>query len=213
MFSLFTPPVGIFYLGKTPRSNKRERVKKMDYEQTLKVVLENGFAGSRLEHTGGGIMVVSIPLPTPLNRYQVAWLNEFGCGVYAQEWDDEALHFFDFEDAPTYTDVLDALEWLEGLEGVTKGEPLSIHEHAPAVLSLALANAIGDHESITYEYPSFWQIVTAKDTYELGDANGVIGWNNQEGTIGGELPNSSEFTAPDVIALAFAKWLETVEGN
>ncbi len=90
---------------------------------------------------------------------------------------------------------------------------ISIHEHAPAVLAEALAEAIGEHESITYEYPAFWQITTAKDVYQLGDANGVIGWNNELGTIGGELEGSDEFTAPEVIAEAFATWLKSVENN
>ena len=49
--------------------------------------------------------------------------------------------------------------------------------------------------------------------YQLGDANGVIGWNNELGTIGGELEGSDEFTAPEVIAQAFAQWLQSVEGN
>jgi hypothetical protein len=89
----------------------------------------------------------------------------------------------------------------------------SIHEHAPAVLAEALAQAIGEHESITYEYPAFWRITTASDVYQLGDANGVIGWNNELGTVGGELPESSEFTAPEVIAQAFASWLKSVETN
>lgn len=88
----------------------------------------------------------------------------------------------------------------------------SIHT-APAGLSKALGRASKRIKAISYEYPGTWLIETAQDTYLLGDAGGEIGWHIESGAIGGELPDSSEFTAPRTIALAFAKWLQKVEGN
>lgn len=85
----------------------------MNYQDTLYLVTEYGYKGARLEHTGGGVMVISAPIPNARNSHRVAWLNEFGLGVYRQAWDQEAEHFYEFENEPTNYDILNALEWLE----------------------------------------------------------------------------------------------------
>lgn len=89
---------------------------------------------------------------------------------------------------------------------------MSIHNN-PATLSKALGKASKKITAVSYEYPGFWFIETKADSYALGDVNGTIDWSNQVGTESYGIPNSSEYTKTETIALAFAKWLETVEAN
>lgn len=89
---------------------------------------------------------------------------------------------------------------------------MSIH-NTPATLSKALGKASKKITAVSYEYPGFWFIETKADSYALGDVNGTIDWSNQVGSEGAGLPNSSEYSKPEVIALAFAKWLDKVEAN
>lgn len=89
---------------------------------------------------------------------------------------------------------------------------MSIH-NTPATLSKALGGASKKITAVSYEYPGFWLIETKSDTYSLGDVNGFISWHTQDGTEADHLPNSSEYTKPETIALAFAKWVEQVEVN
>lgn len=88
---------------------------------------------------------------------------------------------------------------------------VSIHE-MPSVLANAIGKASKRVKSVSYEYPGFWVINTALDSYDLGDISEEIGWNNEDGE-GGYLPDSDKYTSPLKIAEAFATWLESVEGN
>lgn len=90
---------------------------------------------------------------------------------------------------------------------------MSIH-NTPATLSKALGMASKKITAITYGYPDCWEIETKTRPYVLGTANGTVGWcDGVNGELWEELEGSDENTAPEVIALAFAKWLETVEGK
>lgn len=90
---------------------------------------------------------------------------------------------------------------------------MSIH-NTPATLSKALGMASKKITAVSYEYPGFWDIQTKVRFYNLGTANGTVGWcDDDNGELSDELDGSDENTAPEVIALAFAKWLEKVEGN
>ena len=89
---------------------------------------------------------------------------------------------------------------------------MSIHSN-PSELAKALGKANKRIAAVSYEYPGFWFIETKADSYALGDVNGTIDWSNQVGTEADGLANSSEFTAPGVIAKAFSAWLDKVEAN
>jgi hypothetical protein len=89
---------------------------------------------------------------------------------------------------------------------------MTIHSN-PTELARALGKANKKITAVTYDYPGFWTIRTAQDTYLLGDAGGVIGWNIETGALGDELPNSDENTNPAPIAKAFSAWLDKVEAN
>ncbi len=81
-------------------------------EALLEVAKDQGYTEARLEMMGGGVMAVWIPLTHPV--YEYALLDYIGLGLYVTEWDGEDYPLYDFEDdAPTYTDALDAFEWME----------------------------------------------------------------------------------------------------
>lgn len=86
------------------------------------------------------------------------------------------------------------------------------HHETPAILSKAIGQASKLVKSVTYDFPAVWYIDTAEDQYALGNMDGDFGWHNIEGTkAGGYL--GLENAPAQTIALAFAKWLEEVEGN
>jgi hypothetical protein len=83
-------------------------------EELLEVAKEQGYTGARLEMMGGGVMAVWIPLTHPV--YEYALLDWIGLGLYTQNWDGEETPLFDFQDGdgdPTYTETLNAFEWME----------------------------------------------------------------------------------------------------
>lgn len=89
---------------------------------------------------------------------------------------------------------------------------MDIHAN-PALLAKALGKASKRITAVSYEYPAYWHITTKADTYCLGDVNGFISWHTEDGTKAESLPNTDSETPAPVIALSFAYWLETVEGN
>ena len=83
-------------------------------EDYLEVAKDQGFTGAHLWHSGGGIILVWIPLQHPV--YEYALLDSIGLGLYAHGWDGDDVpmfDFFDYESDPAYTNVLDAIEWME----------------------------------------------------------------------------------------------------
>ncbi len=85
---------------------------------------------------------------------------------------------------------------------------MSIHSN-PTELARALGKASKKIKAVTYDYPGFWTIRTAQDTYLLGDSDNFTAWNNEEGNKS----HATTETNPEFIALAFASWLEKVEAN
>jgi hypothetical protein len=81
------------------------------------------------------------------------------------------------------------------------------HHAEPRILAQALGNNHTAIKAVTYEYPGFWLIKTAKDTYCLGDTNGYWAWHNEEGNLEGQTPLRDALH----IAFAFAVWLDKVE--
>jgi hypothetical protein len=84
-----------------------------EIEDYLEVAKDQGFTGAHLWHSGGGIMLVWIPLKHPV--YEYALLDYIGLGLYAHGWDGDDVPMFlfdDDQDHPTYVQALDAFEWM-----------------------------------------------------------------------------------------------------
>lgn len=79
----------------------------------------------------------------------------------------------------------------------------SLHEN-PETLTDALL-ALDGVSAVSYEYPGFWAITTARGAYDLGDAGGPIGWNDDNGENG-----ETTATTPAEIARDFGAWLAGV---
>lgn len=63
--------------------------------------------------------------------------------------------------------------------------------------------------SVSYEFPGFFSIETAKGEFYLGTANGNVGWHDLEAEITGET-DSEQVLA---IAKDFLNWLDQLDNK
>ena len=91
---------------------------------------------------------------------------------------------------------------------------MDIHAN-PALLAKALGTASKKITSVIYDSLwGYWSIETKTRSYQLGITDTEIGWNDADtGELIGGMEGSNNATSIPVIALVFAYWLETVEGN
>ncbi len=83
-----------------------------------------------------------------------------------------------------------------------KGKQMTEIELNPEYLTYALM-AMPSVLTAEYCYPNFWAIETKKGHFDLGTANGVYGWNSQDGQIVGE----TEKETVAGVCLAFEEFL------
>jgi hypothetical protein len=61
----------------------------------------------------------------------------------------------------------------------------------------------------SYEYPGMFVIDTTKGEFILGDVNGNVGWNDQEGLFTGE----TQALTVSTITKDFLKWLDKLDNK
>jgi hypothetical protein len=80
---------------------------------------------------------------------------------------------------------------------------MNIHKN-PNLLVQQLQKTEGVH-GVSYEYPGFWSIDTVNGCFYLGDSNGFISWNAEDGNP--FLDGETTAKTPATIARDFGAWL------